>query len=382
MRFTSKFVLSLALLLIASSALPAQGEELVTTCGQTVSGAARLVADLDCSGEPLPSLVFGSSGTLQLDGHTLTGEVAGSVLRIEIVGPGTITGPGYGVSNGGVVAFGSQIVVRDAAIERNERTGLVAFAVGANAAVQVYDSSITGNGTSGSGSGLAAGVTVTCPFTGCDPLQKAVVKNSIVADNASSGVAASDVTVLGSILTNNGGHGILLTNRDSTRKLKIRNSTVDHNGGYGIRISSWRHARVVARDTSVSYNDIGIYDPTTNFKGRVQLKRVTLEGNRVGIQVPAQNPRPHENDGRVTMVDSSIIDSIENGVLMGFPMPLAMRRSSVTGSGSGPECGVSIACADLNTGIEPRFRSDSTCGKSHVDRTGIPGETWGICAND
>jgi hypothetical protein len=51
---------------------------------------------------------------------------------------------------------------------------------------------------------------------------------------------------------------------------------------------------------------------------------------------------------------------------------------------SGAECGVTLPCADLHTppGLKKPRLTKSTCGTSYKGPSTLPGDTWGVCADD
>jgi len=113
----------------------------VTACGMVVSGAANLVADLDCSSHPGPALVL--DGRLDLHGFTLTGNgsptdggytVDCPERKCKIRGPGTIAGGQHGVS-------GSRVLMTDVTVTGAGVTGVLAGRAMLKGCV------ITGNGT-------------------------------------------------------------------------------------------------------------------------------------------------------------------------------------------------------------------------------------------
>ena len=63
-------------------------------------------------------------------------------------------------------------------------------------------------------------------------------------------------------------------------------------------------------------------------------------------------------------------------------MFVTLKRTTVSGSGGAVECGVTASCADLDTDVLPALKPGAVCETSHVYSSGIPGTSWGICAND
>src|SRR5262245_16616836 len=99
----ASFLATAALSILATTAV---AQTTVTTCGQEVSGAAALAADLDCTGLSGNAVTL-HGGTLALNGHTITGADIGVYCdrRCSVVGPGLVTGAKYF----GIDAFGTSV---------------------------------------------------------------------------------------------------------------------------------------------------------------------------------------------------------------------------------------------------------------------------------
>jgi hypothetical protein len=66
-----------------------------------------------------------------------------------------------------------------------------------------------------------------------------------------------------------------------------------------------------------------------------------------------------------------------------------VKRSSITGSGTDPTCGMDTGngaapnnCADIITCEKPPHLIQSTCGTSCEGGTGVPCTSWGVCSGD
>ncbi len=323
-------------------------------------------------------MLLNKNGTFDLNGHTLIGEVRGDTSEIAIVGPGTITGPGYGVRNERTPSSfrdlpTARIVIEGVTITGNDDMGVYAYAIGKNTVVTIVDSTVSNNGG-------AAGVRTRSLQTDFRhaPRGKVTVEGSTISGNLSTGIWSNSVVARDSQVVSNGGSGIVLSHSSVKLKLKLINSSLDDNAGNGVLTNGFRHARVISLDSSISRNDIGISDAWTE-RPRVKVKRSNVDGNRIGVSLSGLGVR----STKIVLRDSTIAGSAENGVYVDSTDDrTTLARSSVTGSGFSPECGVSTSCADLNTAVFPRVKAASSCGTSHINGSGIPGQSWGVCALD
>jgi hypothetical protein len=371
-RVRAALVTAISLLLIAP---PAHAQIVVDTCGQSVAGDAVLMADLDCSAAALPSVTFTKNATFTLGDHTLTGQISSIASKLEVLGPGVVTGPGYGIAAEGNDLHGGKVTVRSVDVTGNELDGIVAFGIGRSAAATAIDCSITGNG--GSGVWVAAGPI--CPALGCDPLEKARVDGCTVSGNAKSGIRASKIDVRSSTISSNGEHGVHIVKQDSSRKLRLSDSDVSDNTQDGVFIDFWSRAKVLVRSSVISRNAMGIHDVAGD-RAVIKLKEATLEENGTGVRTGANTP---EYRKKVLVLDSSILGSATSGIVStGDESFVTVKRSTLAGAGTAPECGVSEACADLDSDTLPVVKSGAACESSHVRSSGFPGSSWGVCTND
>jgi len=228
---TRLLVLSTAFTLAFVGIAAAQTD--VTTCGQEVSGAAVLNADLDCTGFGGAAVTI-HSGKLTLNGFTITGgEGVFCDAPCKVIGPGTVKesvgfginglggalqvrdvalfdnafsavqcagpckvwGPAVMMNNGTGIRAGGKVIIRDLPIIGNTGFGIDARNSEGTARVDMHESVITGNGAgvvvdkgakvfsstiSNNGDfGLQAGQ------TGCPHKTSVVIKNSTLIDNDS-----------------------------------------------------------------------------------------------------------------------------------------------------------------------------------------------------
>ena len=210
---------------------------------------------------PLPSVLLTKNGTFFLNGHTLTGEVRGDAAAIAVVGPSSITGPGYGVRNEAILFYSvqpSRIVIDGVTIMGNADSGVYAHANGRNAAVTIVDSTISSNG------GLAGVRTDTTQIDyRHSPHEKVTVERSTISGNLATGIWSNSVLARDSQVVSNGASGIVLADSSVNLKLKLINSSLDDNAENGVVTDGFMNARMIAVDSSISGNDIGITDSNT-----------------------------------------------------------------------------------------------------------------------
>jgi hypothetical protein len=175
----------------------------VSECGQTVTGAARLVADLNCVAAVGSSAVVITRGTLDLNGHTISGDGVGCDGKCEVLGPGSITNANFEF---------------DAAVSSNKKIAV-------------------------------RNVTITSSYFGVASNQKVLLVDSAITDS-NNGVQAPKVGIVGSTLSGNGnsvrGHRVSIessaitgnaTGVRSYRKLDATLSTITGNGEFDIETS-------------------------------------------------------------------------------------------------------------------------------------------------
>jgi parallel beta-helix repeat protein len=107
---SKRFALPVAFMVVATAVLligvSAQGGTQTTAvaCGATITGSVTLAANTDCSGTAATSITIGADGvTINLNGHTLTGNASNDCIysdgynNVTVIGPGKLTGCTYGV---------------------------------------------------------------------------------------------------------------------------------------------------------------------------------------------------------------------------------------------------------------------------------------------
>jgi len=149
---------------------------------------------------------------------------------------------------------------------------------------------------------------------------------------------------------------------------------------------------------TISGNDVGVRAGTT-----AKLRVVTLSGNTIGVDASDNNVRGHallfdstvsgnvvgiSADKIVKTSNTAITGNTEIGVTVGDASCTVkglatIKGGSVTGNGTDPDCGTTVACADLATcNTAPHLAGGATCDHSYVNGSGIPGSDWDVCALD
>ena len=225
-------ILLVALGITLAFASHAAAQTSVTTCGQEVTGAATLDADLDCTGLDGGAVTI-HGGSLAMNGHTITGGRFGIFCdaKCTILGPGTVTGATFA----GLQIFGTSVRVTGVDITNCALFGMQVW----KAAVVEGPATISGNGD-----GIRAGnvaritnVTITGNYFAVE-----------VANNVSSG----SVTVKGSTITAN------RTGLFVQRKVVVTDSTIAGNEQYGIEVGGCgngnRPGRAMVKHSTVTGN--------------------------------------------------------------------------------------------------------------------------------
>ena len=77
--------------------------------------------------------------------------------------------------------------------------------------------------------------------------------------------------------------------------------------------------------------------------------------------------------------DSSVSGHAEVGLECAV---VRLRATTAVGNGTDPECGITIACADISASDAVRIDAATTCARSYRIGSGIPGDNWGLCTFD
>ena len=135
---------------------------------------------------------------------------------------------------------------------------------------------------------------------------------------------------------------------------------------------------VKVRGITVSGNDVGIDASNNDVRGHALVYDSTISGNGIGVSA----------DILVKTSNSSITGNTTIGVHAGdgscSRKGLAtIKGGTITGNGTDPDCGTTVACADLATcGTAPHLAGGATCDHSYVNGSGIPGSDWNVCTLD
>jgi hypothetical protein len=163
--------LAISLQLVVGATAALADPQPLTTCGQTVSGAYYLAADLDCTGVSGHGVAFRGYGQLDLRGFTLSNAENDGVEcfnMCRIVGPGAIVGS---ASHGVRAPHGVELV--GVTISGNNGPGVV------GTRVKLADCVVTNNG-----------------FDGVSASRRAILVNTTVSGNDENGVV-TDGAVFG-----------------------------------------------------------------------------------------------------------------------------------------------------------------------------------------
>ena len=189
--------------------------DLVTACGQSVRGNARLTSNLDCSATDDDAVKL--QGRLHLDGFTLTAHSGHAGVRClkgscRVDGPGTITGGAQGIRS-------------------DKNTKLIEVTISNN------------------------------PGDGVRALKKARIDISTISNNGGTGVDADKIVAYASGFLANGGDGA-----HTVRKALFFGCNVTGNAGDGV--SSDRLAKI-SHSTTVTANGLDGVDA-----GRIMVKKL------------------------------------------------------------------------------------------------------------
>jgi len=132
------------------------------------------------------------------------------------------------------------------------------------------------------------------------------------------------------------------------------------------------------KDLTITDNYAGV-DAANNAKtGAIAVKGCTISANTTSGLF---------SQGTVKAANSTITDNGEYGIYAAADSTCAkksgavLKSSTVTGNGTGPDCGVLHQCADVATCKEPRVTTGAICGTS-LKLGGPAGITWGLCSLD
>jgi len=204
-----------------------------------------------------------------------------------------------------------------------------------------------GDGANVGAGDVAVDSVVVTGFTTGIAASSVQLTNSLVADNLGYGVEAlHSIEAVASIVTDNGMNGL----HAKLGGVSIADCEVTENRFHGVRALEG----FIADHSIVSGNGD---DGVQNFSARSVVVDSTITGNG------GHGLRTDDSDCTPT-------DGVE------------LHRSTVVDNGLGRECGQSRPCADLVACVRPDLDSLSRCGTSHQMRSGLPGQSWQVCADD
>jgi len=361
--FRTLFAISVTFAFVALATPSAAASVIISSCSNPtlIKGTAELAADLDCSATG-GLISFLPNGVLKMNGFTTTrvtvlcrasfggNNVSG---RCRVVGPGTMV-DGVVDCNGSVRiqdltltggwVSGHKVDVRNSTLIGSLTTDTVVRGWGfPGARIKILGSDIVGG------------------EVGVDSEVSVLVKDSTVRDstgraNLSGGVVSREhrIKVKDSTISGHADNGL------DGNSVKVSGSTITANGAAGLRSrrrsSSTKKAGLSIKKSSVTANGVG----------------VLAEGEQCLDCGPV--------DARVS--ESIVTGNLFSGVQSEQGQVRVSGNTTVTGNGTDAECGVTVACADIMSREEPSISNLSSCDTSYVMSTGIPGESWGVCALD
>ncbi len=227
--------------------------------------------------------------------------------------------------------------------------------------------------------GVVPSFAAATPVTQCG--QALVGKGELVGDLDCSGTVGPAVLIQrGSLALN--GH-VLTTGPnvaiDCTSDCKITGPGVLTGVGSGVvgrRGLTLKDVTITVSGSAVTAS--GTFDG----RGRALIQRCTITDPTNGIQVRVPTKII---DSTVSGVATVGVEASHDPAAQGQPCTspkLLVKRSSITGSGSYPLCGIERNCPDILTCGKPPRLIATTCETSCAGATGVPCTSWGICAND
>jgi len=194
-----------------------------------------------------------------------------------------------------------------------------------------------------------------------------ITLRSVVVTGFGTGVAGGDVVAADSVIAGNSARGI-----EAQRSVALSDTNVTLNGGDGV------HARIgtvhIERSEVTSNGGIGV----RALKG-VTIRESVVAGNagdgvqNFAGQAMITSSVVASNGGHGVRTDDS--DCTPTG-------RLELRDSAVEANGHAAECGETRACADVVTCELIQLSATSRCDTSYRMQSGLPGESWRICALD
>ena len=197
------------------------------------------------------------------------------------------------------------------------------------------------------------------------------------------------------------GSGVLdlrgFTVRNATTAVTCEGNCNVRNGSLIDNLTNVAGKRVKLKDVVIGRDQGGINHGVICTKG-ASLKNVTIDGawdsavigNRGTIRLDtvsiAHGRHGVRTQGTIVAVDTTVTDIVRAGLKA---TRVKLVRSSVTGSGTDPDCNRLIGlnfflCADVVASKKPTFRG-SSCDTSMVSSSNInlaDPDNWGICAGD
>ena len=148
---------------------------------------------------------------------------------------------------------------------------------------------------------------------------------------------------------------------------------ISGNLGGGIRAA----AKLTVRNVSIINNSYDAIDAANNAgSSSVDLRDVIVTGNDFGVSVQS----------RAKILYTTISNNARGGLSVGsYQCPsktaVGIKGSTIINNANDAACGVTKACADIDSCTKPRVGYTS-CDHSHDLDSGIPGADWDVCGLD
>lgn len=146
--------------------------------------------------------------------------------------------------------------------------------------------------------------------------------------------------------------------------------------GTGSGVNARRALKMTDVVLTVDGSAVGL--DSTQGKGRGIIRNCTISDSTTGISVKVP----------LRMFDTVVTGTQYSGLEISLApgedrcSSVLLKRSSITGSGTDPSCGVSRNCADIMSCDKRPRLLESTCGTSCAGNTVVPCTPWGFCSGD
>jgi len=181
-----------------------------------------------------------------------------------------------------------------------------------------------------------------------------------------------------STVAGNGDNGIRISGNEAPPKARLRDCSIDGNAGDGLEVSG-HPSRVTISSCSFDRNTA---NGVTGAK-KLRAKDSSFnENGEVGIESASGS------QCRVTLINCGVTGNARFGVHAGpdetacAKAGVRLKGSTLTGNATDSGCFVTKSCADLASDVPPRLDVATTCERSYLIASGLPGTNWSVCSLD